>query len=152
MKRTSGYSDMSSEMVMWVGVESLWGSREKWVEPRKAKQVLVLLDAFGELVAELVRGTTYEPEDMADTRYYQYLINTHRGGKRRPGRFKRHFINHFYDSTSLFASIKDEGLKRPLDFLIDPTNHVYLQAGYRRFSIVRGLGHTHVPIVIRRTG
>jgi len=143
---------MNSNAHFMVHVQSLWNTREDWVLLKKRQSILSFMDAFTHLTWTLVHGKRYEPDEAELTLYFRCLRRTHKGGRRNPmtARVRRHCINHFYDSINLFYSIRDNGLKRPLDFYQMEDENIYLGEGYRRFVIVRTLGYLLVPVIIHR--
>jgi len=134
-----------------ISVKELWENREVLYEPKKSGRITIMFEALEEVIDNLIAGKTYNKEDMEKSRYFEYL-RTHLAKKERDpltNSGRRHIINKFKNTIALFESIKNEGLRAPLE-VYNSDGNLLLVRGYRRLLIIHKLGYETVPILIHK--
>ena len=110
--------------------KDLFANYPEIVIPRKRERLLRFRDTFPEFLEKVG-----ERLDTLD--YYKYLTDRGRNPHDRALRIMNNEKKQFID-------IRDNGLKRPLDFVV-VEGHYILQRGYRRLFMLDKLGYEEIP-------
>lgn len=147
-------------------VDKFWENRIKHTEPRKRKKFLQNftdkhpdMDDMLRLKAKPSKGVetffiTFKPFIRAvldnkeltkfdDVPYSQYLtdhLNPHDLLPVLTKKGRRHVIEKLEDAVKLIKSIRDDGMKEPLDIWVDSKGNRILRKGFRRLVILKELG------------
>ena len=98
--------------------------------PRKKERLLNFRDAF-------IPFLDYEGDDFTSLDYHTYLTDK---GRNPHGQA----LKVIEAERQQFQDIKDNGLKRPLDFVVTDGNYIMHQ-GYRRLFMLNKLGYEEIP-------
>ena len=149
-----GYRPSENGKYKHLTINNLWQNRVAISEPLKRWRLKLMFDSFSQAIKELDAGNTFTDEQIRTTRYYYYLA-THLAKDVTPLTFNRYYakkwdkylIKKFRSGEQLFHSIKNEGLKTPLEFY-RKDGQVYLWKGYRRLVILKILGVNEIPMLV----
>lgn len=133
-------------------VDELYENFIKYADPQKThpdnpRGTYELQRTFRPFVKSVLEGDKYTDEDLKRLPYYDYLVKHLNPAVRDPLIPKgiRHVIAQMRDAENLCKSIRDEGLKTPLDmFRYD--KGVVLQRGQRRVVILKHLNIKKVSV------
>jgi glycosyltransferase involved in cell wall biosynthesis len=137
-------------------VEEMCVNRLNYVEPGKGgslKQFMKVFPLFIKYVAQKEgkpeKVMQWLPANKLKTfEYYDYLVSKLNPVDRNPltPKGSRHCLNLMRDAAKLYISLKEDGLRNPLDIYKDTKKERFsLHRGGRRLEILRQLGHKKVP-------
>jgi len=109
--------------------------------PRKVNRLRLFYELFGNLVNEWMNGKHYSDEEIVLSPYFKYLRAYHSVWMKEPmsDRVKREIIRRWRDGEQLFYDIKQNGMKNPIEMLLDGKD-TYIRRGNRRLTILKVLG------------
>lgn len=133
-------------------VDELYENFIKYADPNKIhpdnpRGTYELQKTFRPFVKSVLDGDRYTDEELKQLPYYGYLVKHLNPAVRDPLIPKgiRHVINQMRDGENLCKSIRDKGLKTPLD-MWRYDKGVVLQRGQRRVVILKHLNFKNVSV------
>jgi len=144
----------------WFRVKTLFKERLRFARPERADGIRWQEECIPPFVKAIVAGETFTDDELKKFEYYDYLVSRLNPkvnppeGPTRKG--VRHVLNLMKDMINLTYSMRDEGLRAPLDFFIrgeveNGRDRVILCRGGRRLVIAYYLGWKHILGRVWRT-
>jgi glycosyltransferase involved in cell wall biosynthesis len=136
-----------------LSVDNLWEKRIAIAEPGKRWRIALMYESFMEVVEKLRGGHVFTDDEIRRSRYYHYLLTHTVRFKVIPqtinkfkARWDGYVIRKFKSGIRLFESIRNDGLKAPLEFYRED-GAMLLWKGYRRLVILKALGVKEAGVV-----
>jgi hypothetical protein len=122
-------------------VNNLWNNRLFLAAVHKQKRAKVFFVAFKEVMERLHSGYVYDDSEINQTDYWGYIREYHRSWQKEPlpRGARRQMSRKFFDGVNLFYDIKKNGMRNPLDILVE-SGKCDLYRGNRRLVILKVLG------------
>jgi len=121
-------------------LEDFWDHRKM---SRMPGFLLVVIPFF----QEVHDGKTFTNEELINHPYFDYVLGSYPESRRSSSRSRRHSLNIVRDSIKLYARIKEEKFRAPIDAWI-AKDKLNLYRGSRRLAIAYVLGHRNMSIRI----
>lgn len=126
-------------------VSELWKNRLEMAYPNKVESTKIFFNEFPKVIKELHSGKIYSIEDMKKSSYWTYISRYHKSWRSQSPEAIKAMQNKFQDAIDLFYDIKKNGMKNPIDIVVDGEKRL-LNRGARRLVILHIIG-THTARV-----
>jgi hypothetical protein len=122
-------------------VGNLWKNRFFLAAAHKQDRAKIFFVAYKEIMERLHSGHMYDIGEIVQTDYWEYIRAYHRGWQKEPlsRGARRQMGSKFFDGVNLFYDIKRNGMRNPLDILVEH-GKCDLYRGNRRLVILKVLG------------
>jgi len=141
-------NDYGEEDLVMMSVKEITENRLNYASKGWGKvHAQELIDAFRPFIKKIHEGVSFTDETLLLDPYASYLVSKFkRKGKPIPAEELRgKVLALMHNGIELYASIKRDGLKAPLEMAKDG-KHLYLMRGSRRVEILALLGWESVPV------
>jgi len=129
-------------------VDDLWEKRIAISNPKKPHRMQLFYDLFYDLVIKWMSGITFTDDEIIKSDYFKYIQGYHPNWLGLlDDRTRIKIISKWRDGEVLLRDIQKNGIKNPIDMLIDNDRHcTYICRGNRRLTIAKALGIEYVNI------
>jgi len=128
-------------------IDELMNNRMSYIHSEKIEAQKKFIEVYPPFIKRVAAGESFTDEKLKQFHYFNYLISRLAKSDRHPILIKkgeRRVLFLMRESIRLYNSIKEEGLRAPLDMYIE-NERLVLHRGERRLEILNILGRKRIP-------
>jgi len=128
-------------------IDELMNNRLSYIHSEKVVHQKNFLKVFPDFIKRVASGEKFTEEKFEQSPYFDYLVSRLARCDRKPvltEKGKKRVLFLMRESVKLYHSIKENGLRSPLDMYIE-NDRLILHRGERRLEILNILGRKRIP-------